>query len=248
MKIYIWVRATTDWSDEAAVNAQLPPAFAVKVALWNRTFNIPYHRFRHRLCDIAGRSHAAVAGAVRAGWDEIPDGALVVPVDDDDWFAPDLADRLAAAWRPGIDGMHWARGFLQVPIDPAAEIGQWARRLFPSRRPKWLCSTNNYALVKAPGAKPLLRDHTRASRWFLDHPRDRLVVLDAHLSLMNRTLASQTSLGYKRPRITRVELLVKLARYRRLYTRPLPAELAWAEPYRDAMAGLMRELKPCGPG
>jgi hypothetical protein len=123
MKIYIWVRATADWSDEAAVNAQLPPAFAGKVALWNRTFSIPYHRFRHRLCEIAARNHAAIAGAVRAGWDEIPDGALVVPVDDDDWFAPDLAARLTAAWRPGVEGIHWARDFLQVPIDPVAEIG-----------------------------------------------------------------------------------------------------------------------------
>jgi hypothetical protein len=65
---------------------------------------------------------------------------------------------------------------------------------------------------------------------------------------MNRTLASQTSLGHKRPRISRAELLLKRLRYRRLYERSLPPDLAWAEPYRDAMAALMRELRLHGKG
>ena len=38
-------------------------------------------------------------------------------------------------------------------------------------------------------------------------------------------------------------LLRKLARYRRLYQRPLPAELAWAQPYADQMRALMDELE-----
>jgi hypothetical protein len=246
--IHIWVRATTDWSDESAFNAQLSPAFAGKVALWNRTFTLPYHLFRHRVCQIASENHAAVAGAVRAGWNEIPDGALVVPVDDDDWFAPDLGERLTAAWRPGIVGLYWTRSFLQVPIDPVAEIGQWASLLFPNRRPKWVCSTNNYAIVKAPDIKRLLRDHTRASGWVLRQPADAIVHLDGRLSLMNRTLASQTSLGWRRVRFSRAELVLKYHRYRRLYRRPLPSELGWAEPYRVAMAELMEGLRLRGGG
>ena len=248
MPIYIWIRATTDWSDEAAFNAQLRPAFAGKVALWNRTFSLPYHIFRHRVCEIARRNHAAVTGAVRAPWNAIPDGALVVPVDDDDWFAPDLGERLAAAWRPGIVGVYWTRSFLQVPIDPMAEVGQWARALLPNRPPKWVCSTNNYALIKGPDSKPLLRDHTRASEWMLRQPAEAMLRLDESLSLMNRTLASQTSLGWRRARFSRLELLLKYRRYRRLYGRSLPAELAWAEPYRKAMAGLMGELGLRGAG
>ena len=229
MSIYIWVRATTDWSDEAVFNAQLRPAFASKVALWNRTFTIPYHLFRHRVREIARRNHAAVTGARCAHWDAIPDGALVVPVYDDDWFAPDLAQQLADARRPGIAGIFWTRNFLQVPIDPVAEIGQWMRVLFPHRPPKWLCSTNSYAIIKGPETKRLLRDHTEASRWFPRQPETGIVRFHGHLSLMNRTLASQTSLGYKRPRISRAELLLKRLRYRGLYARPLPPDLAWAE-------------------
>lgn len=66
--------------------------------------------------------------------------------------------------------------------------------------------------------------------------------IDARLSLMNRTLASQTSLAFLRPNLRRSELLRKYRRYRRLYERPLPAELAWARPYVHDMDELMRRL------
>lgn len=67
-------------------------------------------------------------------------------------------------WRAGAAGLYWTRSFLQIPIDPMAEIGQWARAwLYPNRRPKWICSTNNYAILKGPDTQPLLSDHIRAS-------------------------------------------------------------------------------------
>jgi hypothetical protein len=59
---------------------------------------------------------------------------------------------------------------------------------------------------------------------------------------MNRTLASQTSLGHLGRSIGRRRLLRKLSRYRRLYERPLPAELRWAQPHADRMGELMEEL------
>ena len=51
--IYLCIRQTTDWADEAAFRAQLPPLYAPTVQLWNDTFNIPYHLFRHRVRQIA---------------------------------------------------------------------------------------------------------------------------------------------------------------------------------------------------
>jgi hypothetical protein len=59
---------------------------------------------------------------------------------------------------------------------------------------------------------------------------------------MNRTLASQTSLGHLGIPISRRRLLRKLTRYRRLYEQPLTGELAWAQPYADRMGALMDEL------
>jgi hypothetical protein len=62
MAIDIRVRSGTDWSDEAAVNARLPPAFANRVALWSRTFTLPYRWFLHRRRGVAGRGHARRCG------------------------------------------------------------------------------------------------------------------------------------------------------------------------------------------
>lgn len=245
--LFIWVRATTDWSHEAACYAQLRPEFVGMAALWNSTFTMPYHLFRHRVRLIAQRNHADVAGAVCARWEEIPDGALVVPVDDD-WFAPNLGEALAAARRPDAIGCFWMRSFLEVTISPVAEIGTWIRKLFSNRPPKWLCSTNNYALVKGalgkePATKRLCRSHTEASVWFEEHRGPLVSALDRRLSLMNRTLASQTSLGHRRARISRTELLLKFFRYRLLYAQPLPPELSWADPYCKQMDALMGELQ-----
>ena len=78
--IYIWVRTSVDWDDEAAVLAQCPPYFRPKLELWNATFAMPFHVFRGRVREIARDNLAAVEGASRAAaWDEIPDGASGAP-------------------------------------------------------------------------------------------------------------------------------------------------------------------------
>jgi hypothetical protein len=69
--------------------------------------------------------------------------------------------------------------------------------------------------------------------------------LRERLSLMNRTIASQTSLGrFGGGAISRSALLRKLRGYQRLYDAPLRDELAWAQPHADRMRDLMAELKP----
>jgi hypothetical protein len=51
--IYIWVRETTDWQNERTFLAQVDPKFRPKVELWNDTFDMPFHVFRHKLRAIA---------------------------------------------------------------------------------------------------------------------------------------------------------------------------------------------------
>jgi hypothetical protein len=245
--IYIWVRRTVNWEDEPAALGKISdPWLKPKVPLWNATFKMSYQRFRYRVAQIARLNHSEVKGAVRAGWDEIEDGALVLPVDDDDWFAPDAARVLAGELEPGVPAYLWRSRWIEVPIDLGHRLYLFRRRLLPWMRPKWLCSTNNYAMVKGPNAKEILGNHIRASRWF-----EREVARDAgsvkpiagELSVANRTLASQTSLSQRRLTISRAELLRKFRRYRRLYRRRLPPELAWSSPYVEMMAELMDELE-----
>jgi hypothetical protein len=240
--LYLWVRSTASWWDEAAFRRQLDPAFARKVAVWDDTFAVSYREFRHEVHRIAQWNLSNVRDAVLAEWEEIPDEALVAPVDDDDWFSPEVACVLARAWDSEALACVWTSSFLEVPIDLGHQIFLWRRSLFPSTAPRWLCSTNSYAARKRPDTALLLQKHTVASERF-GGPDARLVRrIDERLSLMNRTLASQTSLAFLRPTIRRSELLRKWRRYRRLYERPLPPELAWARPYADCMSELMRRL------
>lgn len=95
--LHICLRRTVDWGDEPAFRAQLDPAFAPKVNAWNATFPLPYHLFRQELRWIAQANLEKVEGAVLCRWEEVPEGALVAPVDDDDWFAPHLVEVIKAA-------------------------------------------------------------------------------------------------------------------------------------------------------
>jgi hypothetical protein len=245
--IYIWIRRTVDWEDEDAALAQLTdPWLKPKVPLWNATFNITYQRFRHRVAEIARLNHSRVAGAERADWDQIPDGALVLPVDDDDWFAPDAARVLEAERDLETPAYLWPSRWLEVPINTGHRLHLLRRRLLPSTPPKWLCGTNNYAIVKGEGAQEPLGNHIRASRWFEDrlaHGGASVKRIERELGVANRTLASQTTLSQTRRQIRRSELVRKYRRYRKLYGRPPPDDLAWSRPYVAMMDELMGKLE-----
>src|SRR5262249_14893955 len=86
-----------------------------------------------------------------------------------------------------------------------------------------------------------LMSHVAASGYFDTHPRE-VKRIGRHLSLMNRSLASQTSMGWRKPGVTRRELTVKFHRYRKLYSRFEHPEMAWSGPYVKMMADLMAEV------
>jgi hypothetical protein len=239
--VRIWVRATLDYDDERAFQAGLRPEFREQVALWDSLFTMPYRVFRSRVRDVARANLERVESAVVCEWDDIPQGAPVLPCDDDDWFAPHAADSVAGALA-AADGVRWPSSFLEIPMDWRHHVGIWRARLL-GPRPQFVCTTNNYALRKSQDSKPLLASHMAASRWVLAQPPGSVAVLGERLSLMNRTLSSQTSLGHMGAPISRGRLLRKLSAYRRLYARPLAADLAWAQPYADQMRTLMAQLE-----
>ena len=242
--IYIVIRETTDWEDEATVTAQLPEGFAPTVALWNDTFNLPFHLFRSELKKISQLSHSRVEGASVVPLEDVPEGAWVAPSDDDDWFSPDLVSVLEPNLDAGYSGACWPTRFLEVPIDWIHEIGLLRGAILASPPSTWTCTSNNHALKNDPEMLPLTASHVAASRWFDQHS-GRIKKLDTPLSIQNRHLGSMTSLRFrwKRQGMTRPMLIRKFQRYRKLYaSRGLSDELAWARPYVDLVAQLMDEL------
>lgn len=241
--IRICVRRTVEWRDEAAFRAQLDPALAPKVDAWNRTFTMPFHEFRHRVREIARASLGAVSGAACSPWNEIPEGALVIPIDDDDWLSPEAAEALEAARDPAAFGYYWISSYLEVPINVRHRLGLIGRRLFPRRRPYWTCSSNNYAFLKSAEMGTRLLKHSHASPWFDGAGAALVRRLERRLSVQNRTLASITSLAFRRRSIGRRALIRKYRTYRGLYSRPVPRDIAWCQPYVAMMADLMNELR-----
>jgi hypothetical protein len=239
--IYIWVRKTVDWADEQAYWAQAPTDMKPKAELWNATFTLPFHLFRHRVREIAELNLGRVDRAVVADWDAIPDGALVLPVDDDDWFAPDIVRVLERELDPAVDGCYWPSRWIEVPTRFGHRVYLLRRKVLPFTPPKWILTTNNYAMIKSEDAKILLRSHTKASRW-LKSGAGRMTRIEESLSLTNRTLGSWTTLRFDLPSIGRAELIGKFRRYQRLYGRP-PRGLDWAEPYVRMMGELMADVE-----
>jgi hypothetical protein len=245
--IYVWVRASPDWEDEDEFWAQVPPRVRPRVELWNSTIGMPFHVFRHRVREIAALNQARVENVTYAEWDEIPDGARVVPVDDDDWFAPNLAEILEREWGPER-GICWNPCWIGVPSDFGHWIHATRRSLLPFTPWLWTCDTNNYALVRGPGTKPLFAAHGIANEWAESPPgRNAVKRIGRRLSVNNRTLASQTSLRptTRRGEIDRTRLLERLRAYKRLYRRRWwQSEPGWSRPYVAMMAELMDEVEP----
>jgi hypothetical protein len=241
--VYIWIRAPIPWEDRQAAMERVDPEFRPKIDVWNATFEMPYHVFRQRLCEIAELSRSRVEGAVVAEWDEIPDGALVLPVDDDDWFAPEVARVVESAYHPPFTGCYWISDFLERPIHFPHRLGLIRRRIFPRTRLPFVLTTNNYAMVKAAENEKLLRGHATASAWLDGEGAGRMHKLERHLSLHNRTIASQTTMKMDNPTVRRGLLLRKRRAYKRLYRRRPRPGLEWSRPYVAMMAELMEDLQ-----
>ena len=239
--LYLCVRSTLPWHDEAAVAAALVPELRAPVELWNATFDLRYAAFRIRLIEIAQRNLGRVENAKVARFEDVPPGALVVPVDDDDWFSPELAHRLLTAGKPDAQGYHWNRYNLEPPR--RTRRWSWSSRRRTRDTSPHTCGTNNYAVRNLPELSMAVKNHVWASRHF-DANVGRVQRLEASLSVQNRNLASRSRLAGPGTRLTRDALIEKARRYRKFYDRVrLPPEVAWAQPYAAAMAELMHSVR-----
>jgi hypothetical protein len=201
--VYICIRRTANWKDEAGYRSRLIASFVPHIDAWDATFRTSYREFRSAIADITMDSLRAVRGAVIAPYDEIPEGAIVMPCDDDDWTAPHAAEVLAEFFAGAHDRAVWTQNVLQVPLDwmhaVKIHVGNVWPRLNP---PRWFCSTNNYALRKREGNYNLVMSHTLASKELVFDPG--ILRIRRCLTLQNRNLASKTSMvGVRYPVYTR---------------------------------------------
>jgi len=269
--VYICIRRTAGWNDEAGYRSRLIAGFVTHIDARDATFRTSYREFRAAISEITMSSLRAVRGAIIAPYDEIPEGAIMMPCYDDDWTAPHAAEVLVEFFAGAHDRAVWIQAVVQVPLDWMHALKIRAGKVWPRLNPpRWFCSTNNYALRKREGNYNFFMSHTLASKEFTSDPR--LVRIPRRLTLQNRNLASKTSLvGVRYPIYSRVNgvvcltnlndpnkempassparpsrhLLGKLEKYHRLYDGHFPQDpdLDWATPYFHAMRDLALSLK-----
>ena len=233
--VRIWVRQTLDYDDARAFDAQLLPEFRAQVELWDALFEMPFRVFRSRVRAIARANLERVEGAEIADWDDIPDGALVLPCDDDDWFAPHAAAACGARGRRRRGRRALAASFLEIPMDWRHELGVWRAQVL-GPRPKFVCATNNYALRKSDDSREELRSHMRAGRWVRAAAagHDPRPARAAQPDESHARVADVARLEHGAA-IGRATPCASCRATGACTRRPLPAELAWAQPYADQM-------------
>lgn len=243
--IYICIRRTTEWEDEKIFLSQLSDEFRPKVETWNNTFDMPYHVFRHRIKQIAQQNLSKVADSVCATIENVPEGAMVVPIDDDDWLAPHIAGVLEKERENGKIGYYWNKDYLNMPATNFVRLARFILYDLTGRqRNRWTCSTNNYAFINNQSLlSTQCFKHTKASAYF-DQNGAKVKQLPDHLSMMNRTIASQTSMNWRKARISNRRLIKNYYLYRDMYKNTLLPHHEWSKPYLMMMSDLMRELRP----
>ena len=249
-RIVIAVRSTAPWSNGSLgkirkQRGSLNPAFRLKrsvmrhVKNWNKVLPIPYWKFREELRQIAETALGELpgveiikgGGAIRRELRRKTPGWLV-PVDDDDWFLPELVAHLQS----------WPRGY---SVWQAVVLGRKLRFHGCKRVPE----TNSYAArksflrvrVRRPRSQMVfLCRHskgTRGYRWRC-HKSHRT---PAVLGVTNRHMAS----------ITTMDSVFRAPPDRRGFKRALPGFIAgyencieqgYGSPHVEAVLDLHRRL------
>jgi hypothetical protein len=220
--IVLYVRTNVDWgsmteenflrqeqfsnSVRALSDAQ-KEGFLQAIRLWNRTFGMSYFAYRQRLKEIAELNWTRVRNldlvVRRPDLITILDGLdryVVLPVDDDDWFHPDVANVLRRRWQPDIDAFHWPDGlYRSVPFQDRFDQPANQERLVVRRWDSDF-TTNGYATTR----KGLSEIHGQMRHRVLDFHwaagkafhRDGAMrcFIDQALSASNKSLASATNL------------------------------------------------------
>ena len=118
MKLVIWERTAINWSSmdmdaffkqENKIFKRYEELLRFCIPVWNETFHLEYPQFRAELQLIANENRGNLPGVdeiIRGESDfaqyidSAADDTIIVPVDDDDWFAPDLV-RLKTIFEQG---------------------------------------------------------------------------------------------------------------------------------------------------
>jgi len=198
-------------------------SFIRMVEIWNSTLKLSYFQYRHHIKEIAVRSWRSIHGArviTETELNSIQDG-LLLAVDDDDWFAPEIVRSIHS----------YPRNDLYIWDSAAWWPGRYAERHVLRR--KEICFTNNFAFsIRVLKLRRLnMREHTAFTQlfrsWVPCHIKQPLSM--THKSMASFSVLRRMQSGQQLKR------MFKQLIYPQIYP-------AWATPYVEAVRELNQRL------
>jgi hypothetical protein len=213
--------------------------------LWDRAFRMPYIDYRRRVCEVAADNLAATGCRVLRGYEEFIDwyatdeDALIVPVDDDDWLAPTLPE-LPRHLRDDARVLVWGDTVLH-------NITRFHYGFVEGRR----MHSNNWGVRKAylktlddkKARHLVLLSHQHAETFVKANvPSAQVVKIPDRYNVYNRHVASLSFLRDLVDDGAAGKELGSIAR-RPVVTCDTPAEVAWADGYKNRLHLLALQLR-----
>jgi len=220
---------------------------------WNASFSVSFLEFRARVKEISIDNFLSIDdsvlvflsqhqgdSALKALEDAIPEDAIVLFSDDDDWFHPQIFRRIQnRIWADGCYWDHLFTGLIEVEI-PAQNLRNVT---LLRRKGEPMLFTNNYALtgaaVRRLGLKQVAEHYDTQTaireQWLKIDP------VEAYLSAANKHPCSSTAIYHNRtdPSIYR-DLRTHIVRYyHTLKSIELDADSLWLKPSLDQMIALV---------
>lgn len=250
-RVVVVLRQSPDWHALASGEHHDTAAFdrfigrpvgttAELIAFWNATFPVGFYEARASMKDVTLDNLHRMAGVAVLPLEQFRppyDGqALYAFTDDDDWFAPDLADALLGSSAGVSDAAVWTSvrfdgGFLTRPNDG-------------------FCYTNTYCvhggfLAGGDAERGAAAVQHMSAQVLLHEPGVFLARLDRPLSVTHKHPCSTLTLERARREGGLLDLLGAYRRYQAKSSGERRAEagsVAWALPYTDRVSALFASL------
>lgn len=258
MEVVIVVRMAPDYStmSKESFVSQLRETFIPRTELkavvenslletWSRLFAMSFFEYRQQMACIANQTLQATGCLVIKGherfrrWLRQKDEAIVVPVDDDDWFSPHLAEirslfddgKTIACWRKTTYKNFNTCKIYDAPQQFRLGSNNWAARK------SWLSTIGEDKAVEM-----IIRSHRHAETYVKEHVAESdIAISQGHWSLYNRHCGSLAFLtAMCRNHV--LDELIEIAK-----RRPTPVEIPdhfrWAEQYIRQLSDLNLRLR-----
>ncbi len=192
--IILGVRSMSDWQvGQNLLTSPWGDGWEKRLQWWDEVFSMPYHTYRFNLQKIAKENWSRIEGldsivSIRSWQPELFHDAIIVPIDDDDWLAPQICHVIRNQIQPDTTAISWQADRIECPHCYAINT----------------CGDANFYITNGYALTPNYRDAVGDEQfkdsllWHVhaaDHAKEHSRHLASVLGAAPRTWASVTTLG-----------------------------------------------------